>query len=91
MIARKIHSTVKQALARQATVALIGLRQIGKTTLALEIAEEMTSLYLDLEAQFGPRIPAQTLERFWTIALTSIYYVVLFSIPAKNVIPSPKV
>ena len=50
MIDREILSKVKQALARQATVAIIGPRQVGKTTLALEIAEETPSLYLDLEA-----------------------------------------
>jgi predicted AAA+ superfamily ATPase len=37
-------------LARQAAVALIGPRQVGKTTLALKLAEEVPSLYLDLEA-----------------------------------------
>src|SRR6202012_5506777 len=31
--------------------ALIGPRQVGKTTLALAIAAEMPSLYLDLESQ----------------------------------------
>jgi len=41
---------VKQALDRQAAVALIGPRQVGKTTLALEIARERASLYLDLES-----------------------------------------
>ena len=42
---------VTDALARQAAVALIGPRQVGKTTLALTIAEETSSLYLDLEAR----------------------------------------
>jgi len=37
-------------LARQAAVALIGPRQVGKTTLAHEIAAGRPSLYLDLEA-----------------------------------------
>jgi predicted AAA+ superfamily ATPase len=41
---------VKEALVRQAAVALIGPRQVGKTTLALNLADEMPSLYLDLEA-----------------------------------------
>ncbi|MCY3737827.1 MAG: ATP-binding protein [Gemmatimonadaceae bacterium] len=35
---------------RQAAVALIGPRQVGKTTLALAIAEQTEALYLDLEA-----------------------------------------
>ena len=49
MIERKVLNTVTQALARQSAVALIGARQVGKTTLALTIAETRPSLYLDLE------------------------------------------
>jgi hypothetical protein len=41
---------VEAALARQAAVALIGPRQVGKTTLAHEIARTRPSIYLDLEA-----------------------------------------
>jgi predicted AAA+ superfamily ATPase len=41
---------VRDALDRQAAVALIGPRQVGKTTLALSIAEGTDALYLDLEA-----------------------------------------
>ncbi len=37
------------ALDRQAAVALIGPRQVGKTTLAQEIGDERGALYLDLE------------------------------------------
>src|SRR4051812_15662341 len=44
-----IHSLIK-ALKRQAAVALIGPRQVGKTTLARAIAEATPSLYLDLES-----------------------------------------
>ncbi|MCB2262314.1 MAG: ATP-binding protein [Candidatus Thiosymbion ectosymbiont of Robbea hypermnestra] len=40
---------VERALARQAAVALVGPRQVGKTTLALMIGEEKDALYLDLE------------------------------------------
>lgn len=49
MIARKILPKVEDALARQAAVALIGPRQVGKTTLALEIGKKQDALYLDLE------------------------------------------
>ncbi len=42
---------VRETLARQAAVALIGPRQVGKTTLALEIAKGTEALYLDLEAR----------------------------------------
>ena len=41
---------VIEALQRQAAVALIGPRQVGKTTLALDIAGERPSIYLDLES-----------------------------------------
>jgi uncharacterized protein len=51
MISRRIYPSVTDALARQAAVALIGPRQVGKTTLALAIAEQTWSLYLDLEAR----------------------------------------
>ncbi len=50
MIARAIQETVEAALARQAAVALIGPRQVGKTTLAHEVAAGRPSLYLDLES-----------------------------------------
>lgn len=50
MIPRRKLPVLKDALARQAAVALIGPRQVGKTTLALQLAEEVPSLYLDLEA-----------------------------------------
>lgn len=50
MLVRKTQKTVLQALSRQASVALIGPRQVGKTTLALEIGKQQNALYLDLEA-----------------------------------------
>jgi predicted AAA+ superfamily ATPase len=49
MIERRIKQQVKDALNRQAAIALIGPRQVGKTTLAQEIGEERGALYLDLE------------------------------------------
>ena len=49
MIPRIIMQHVEQALNRQAAVGLIGPRQVGKTTLALEIARSRGALYLDLE------------------------------------------
>lgn len=49
MIDRRVKDKVIEALGRQAAVALIGPRQVGKTTLALDIAGSMKSLYLDLE------------------------------------------
>ena len=50
MLVRKTQEIVVQALSRQASVALIGPRQVGKTTLALEIGKQLNALYLDLEA-----------------------------------------
>ncbi|MBM3569530.1 MAG: ATP-binding protein [Alphaproteobacteria bacterium] len=50
MIRRRAAVHLRAALARQAAVALIGPRQVGKTTLALEIAKSRPALYLDLES-----------------------------------------
>jgi uncharacterized protein len=51
MIERRISAEVAQSLEEAPAVALIGPRQIGKTTLALEIAGERPSVYLDLESE----------------------------------------
>ena len=50
MISRMVKSEIEKGLSRQAVVALIGPRQVGKTTLALEIAHKYNGLYLDLES-----------------------------------------
>lgn len=50
MIDRYIIPRLNQALGRQASVALIGPRQAGKTTLARAIGDSRPSIYLDLEA-----------------------------------------
>ena len=49
MYQRQTSQTVLSALDSQAAVVLLGPRQVGKTTLALEIAEQRPSVYLDLE------------------------------------------
>ena len=49
LIQRHAFSIVQSALNRQAAVALIGPRQVGKTTLARMIGEQRNALYLDLE------------------------------------------
>ena len=52
MIPRIVADKVRQALNYQAVVALIGPRQVGKTTLAHQISKEYhKALYLDLENQ----------------------------------------
>jgi predicted AAA+ superfamily ATPase len=49
MYQRQTLQTVLSALDSQAAVVLLGPRQVGKTTLALEIAGQRPSVYLDLE------------------------------------------
>ncbi len=49
MIERRLESKIRQALLRSPSVALIGPRQVGKTTIALNIAETTPAVYLDLE------------------------------------------
>ena len=51
MIHRRVEQKLRTALERQAAVALIGPRQVGKTTLAITLARELNALYLDLEAR----------------------------------------
>jgi uncharacterized protein len=51
MIERYIIPRLNQALGRQASVALIGPRQAGKTTLARAIGDNRPSIYLDLETE----------------------------------------
>lgn len=51
MYTRQAHQLVQSALANQAAVVLLGPRQVGKTTLALDIASEQPSVYLDLERE----------------------------------------
>lgn len=50
MIDRKLAQSLADALAHNPAVALIGPRQVGKTTLALEVAKHSNALYLDLES-----------------------------------------
>jgi len=49
MIERRIEQQVGDALRRSASVALMGPRQVGKTTIALNISESSAAVYLDLE------------------------------------------
>lgn len=50
MIERQVKGRLIAAIDSGPAVALIGPRQVGKTTLALEIAETRPSVYLDLES-----------------------------------------
>ncbi len=49
MIQRRLESKIQEALQRSPSVALLGPRQVGKTTLAHSLAEQIPSVYLDLE------------------------------------------
>jgi len=49
MIERNVLAMVRQALSLQAAVALLGPRQVGKTTLAHQLGDPQGALYLDLE------------------------------------------
>ncbi len=49
MIVRRLENKIASALKRSPSVALIGPRQVGKTTIALNIAETGPAIYLDLE------------------------------------------
>ena len=51
MIGRRIEPRVSQLLAQSPAVVLSGPRQVGKTTLALALAEGRPSIYLDLESE----------------------------------------
>lgn len=51
MIPRRLLPALVDALAESPAVALLGPRQVGKTTLALEIAKTRSAVYLDLESE----------------------------------------
>lgn len=51
MLTRRITNSLRTDLAQYPAVALLGPRQAGKTTVALEIAHQTSSVYLDLESE----------------------------------------
>ena len=51
MIDRRAFGTVRQRLSEVPAVVLLGPRQSGKTTLALEIGRRLDSVYLDMESE----------------------------------------
>ncbi|CUX70507.1 hypothetical protein AGR6A_pAt50080 [Agrobacterium sp. NCPPB 925] len=51
MIERRIEAELLDLLDESPAVALLGPRQVGKTTLAINISETRTSIYLDLESE----------------------------------------
>ena len=51
MFTRQIHDLLLDSVNAAPAVALLGPRQVGKTTLALEVAKTRPSVYLDLESE----------------------------------------
>lgn len=51
MLYRSLSTSLDQALDEHPAVVLLGPRQVGKTTLALEIGKPRGALYLDLESE----------------------------------------
>lgn len=56
MIERTLRTSIEIALDNQAGAVLLGPRQVGKTTLAQDIAEDRDALYLDMERVADRRI-----------------------------------
>jgi predicted AAA+ superfamily ATPase len=50
MIKRRLENQVRQTMQRSPSVALMGPRQVGKTTIALNLSEQVPAIYLDLES-----------------------------------------
>jgi predicted AAA+ superfamily ATPase len=48
---RHLHSLLSEELRLSPAVALLGPRQVGKTTLALEVARDIPHVYLDLKSE----------------------------------------
>lgn len=51
MINRLLSPQLSDAIAHSPAVALLGPRQVGKTTLALEVGRQYDAIYLDLESE----------------------------------------
>ncbi|PXX11397.1 AAA domain-containing protein [Nitrosomonas ureae] len=63
MIKRYLEGKIRSDLIAHSSVALMGPRQVGKTTLALNIADTIPSVYLDLENRLDLQ-KAQDIEAF---------------------------
>ena len=49
MLERQLYSKIEAQLQKSAAVALLGPRQVGKTTLAHKLSDKLESIYVDLE------------------------------------------
>jgi predicted AAA+ superfamily ATPase len=56
MYSRILEPLLRDELSFSPAVALLGPRQVGKTTLALEAAKAFPSIYLDLESERLQRV-----------------------------------
>lgn len=65
MIERMLSRIVREYLGEFPAVALLGPRQVGKTTLALEIGRADNALYLDLESERDKSKLALPEEYLW--------------------------
>lgn len=63
MIKRRLEAKVRDRLQNSSAVALMGARQVGKTTLAFSISDSAPSVYLDLENRTDLR-KVQDIEAF---------------------------
>ena len=63
MIKRRLEDLIRDRLQHSPSVALVGPRQVGKTTLAFALSEQMPSVYLDLENRTDLR-KVQDIEAF---------------------------
>lgn len=50
-VVRRLENELIEAIRHSSSVALMGPRQVGKTTLALNLSEQLPAIYLDLEDQ----------------------------------------
>ncbi len=48
---RRLEADLREALLHSPSVALMGPRQVGKTTIALNLSEQIPAIYLDLESR----------------------------------------
>src|ERR1700733_445807 len=51
VIKRRLEHKIEETLKRSPSVALMGPRQVGKTTIAMNISDTIPSMYLDLESR----------------------------------------
>ncbi len=51
MLSRQLYANLVECIDSSPAVALLGPRQVGKTTLALELAKTRPNIYLDLESE----------------------------------------